>query len=137
LDTPVEVYEREVQLNYLGSLYTVKSALPSLIKSKGHLVIVSSAIVFNSFIGYSNYSATKMALKGLADSLRNELQLYDIGVTLFAPANIDTEGFVEENKTKPKETKEIEGASPAQNPNITADYLIKGLKDVRTERTFS
>jgi 3-dehydrosphinganine reductase len=65
---------------------------------------------------------------GLADSLRNELLLYNIGVSIYCPANIDTEGFKEEQKIKPAETKEIEGAATLLTPDYAADCLLNGLK---------
>lgn len=66
-ETPVEEFEREVQVNYMGVVYVVKAVLPSMIKrEQGHIVFVSSAVAFGGFIGYSNYAATKCALKGLA-----------------------------------------------------------------------
>ena len=45
LDLSVETLEKEVQLNYIGTLYTVKAALPFMVErnSGGHFVLVSSA----------------------------------------------------------------------------------------------
>ena len=64
-ETPVEEFEKEVQVNYLGVVYTVKSVLPSMMqRQQGHIVLVSSAVVFAPIVGYANYCGTKSALKG-------------------------------------------------------------------------
>jgi 3-dehydrosphinganine reductase len=57
--------------------------------------------------------------------------MYNIGVTVYCPAGINTEGFKEENKTKPKETVEIEGGSSTLSSDQCADILINGLKKVK------
>lgn len=61
------------------------------------------------------------------------MNMYNIGVSVYCPAGINTEGFQEENKTKPKETVEIEGSSSTLTPDQCADILIAGLKRVKRE----
>lgn len=62
----------------------------------GKIVFVSSMAGLIGVAGYAAYSPTKFALRGLADSLRNELKMYDIDVHIYLPGNIDTPGFVTE-----------------------------------------
>ena len=116
IDTPTEVFEQQMNLNYLGTVKTIKSFLPSIIKDKKsnpkckkHIIIVSSAAGLAGFIGYSQYAPTKYAVRGLADCLRNELLLYDIGVSVFHASSMNSPGFENEEKTKPQITREIEG----------------------------
>ena len=47
---------------------------------QGQIVIVASAAAVVSFIGYSTYAPTKFALRGLADSLRNEFLGFNVSV---------------------------------------------------------
>jgi len=130
LDQTPEALAHEVNLNYLGVVYTVKAALPFMVERKkgGHFVLVSSAAAFINFLGYTNYGSTKRALAALAEGLRNELKLYNIDVSIFFPTGIDTEGFQNENKTKPEETKVMEGPSSTLSPDVVADSLIQGLQ---------
>jgi NADP-dependent 3-hydroxy acid dehydrogenase YdfG len=59
----------------MGYLYFAKAVLPHMVKrNKGHLVFISSAIVFTPMGGYTAYGATKSAVKG---TIRNELILID------------------------------------------------------------
>jgi len=129
LDIPIETLEKENQLNYMGVVYTIKSALFSMVKRNrgGHICIISSAASFTPMIGYANYTATKSAIRGLSDSLRNELLLYNIGVSIYFPTGIDTEGFANENILKPIETKEIESSAQVSTPADAARCLLAGL----------
>jgi len=133
IDIPVETMEKEVRLNYLGTLYTIKAALPSMVQRNqgGHLLLISTAAAFTNFIGYTNYGATKSAVKSLAEGLRNEMNLYDIGVSIFFPTGISTPGMTEEDKTKPPETRAIEGSSSLNSPDYCAQCVVDGLKNGR------
>lgn len=65
-------------------------------KLKGKIVFVSSMLGLLSFVGYATYSPSKFAVRGLADTLRNELKRYGIDVHIFFPGNIDSPGYVTE-----------------------------------------
>ncbi|KAJ0405554.1 hypothetical protein P43SY_009603 [Pythium insidiosum] len=131
VEQDVSVFRKMMDLNYFGVVHTIKAALPAMIEAqnKGDVVIVASGCSMLSFIGYTQYASSKYALRGLAEALRNELKLYNIRVSVFYPGNIDSPGFVEENKIKPDETKEIEGTSKPESPDAVADSLISGLRD--------
>lgn len=68
---------------------------------------------------------------GLADALRSEMILHQISIHLFMPAGIDTPGFVEEEKEKPKVTKKIEEDDTQISPEACAQALIQG-KHIRS-----
>ena len=67
-----------------------------------------------------------IATAGLAESLRQELLLYNIDVHMYFPATIDSPGYVEENKTKPKITLKIEESDPLSSPDDCAEGLWNG-----------
>lgn len=93
----------------------------------GKIVFVSSMLGMLSFAGWSTYAPTKYAVRGLADTLRNELKRYDIGVHIFFPGGIESPGFDTENLTKPEITKVIEGANTPQTGAECAQSLMQGL----------
>ncbi|EPQ55594.1 oxidoreductase [Gloeophyllum trabeum ATCC 11539] len=95
---------------------------------KGKICFVSSTLGYMSFIGYASYSPPKHALRGLADTLRSELILYDIDVHIFFPPTMFTPGYEEENKTKPKITLKIEEDDSGLQPNQAAAGLLKGIQ---------
>lgn len=69
----------------------------------------------------NSYSRT-----GLAETLRSELILYDCTVHIMFPGNIDSPGYVEENRVKPKITLEIESTDKPTAPEVLANELIQG-----------
>lgn len=95
------------------------------------LVFVGSFLSLTSFIGYSAYSGSKYALKGLADALRSEFVFLGVKVHLYCPANMDTPGFAEENAIKPKITAKIEGQAATSSPKDAALALIGGILSER------
>jgi dihydroflavonol-4-reductase len=68
-----EVIERVTRTNLTGCLNVSSAALPHLLQSRGSLVFISSIAGLFGLPGASVYCATKMALTGLAESLRIEL----------------------------------------------------------------
>jgi len=106
LDQEPEVFERTMGLNYMGSVHAIKAVAPMMKdQGAGKIMIVASAAAVVSFIGYASYSPTKFALRGLADTLRNELSGFGIQVSICYPPDTDTPGFQNEEKSKPPETK--------------------------------
>jgi 3-dehydrosphinganine reductase len=54
-------------------------------RKKGQIIVVGSALSVVAFMGYSTYASTKHALRGLADTLRNELVGFGITVHIAYP----------------------------------------------------
>ncbi|OAD73057.1 hypothetical protein PHYBLDRAFT_38732 [Phycomyces blakesleeanus NRRL 1555(-)] len=121
LDSTLDEVDHLINLNYLGQAYAAH------VIENGKIVFVSSMLGILSFAGYATYSPTKYAIRGLADTLRNELKQYGIGVHIFFPGGIESPGFDTENLTKPEVTKAIEGANTPQTSKECAKSLMKGL----------
>lgn len=131
VDHTLEDFEFLINLNYLGQAYVAHQATIRMKNNNvkhGKIVFISSVLGLMSFVGYAAYSPTKYAIRGLADTLRNELKKYCIDVHIFYPGGIKTPGFEVENKTKPQITKDIEGINIPQTPEECAISLIRGLK---------
>lgn len=124
-----------IDINYKTCIYLLHVLVPFVKESKyesKHVVILSSSVAFYSFIGYSQYAPLKSALKSLGDTLRNELKPFGIKVSTVFPGNFASEGYADENLTKPSITAEIEGASVAIAVDECADRIIKGLNNGTT-----
>ena len=65
----------------------------------GRIVYVSSQAGQTGVYGYTAYSASKFALRGLAETLHMEVNHLGIGVTISFPPDTQTPGFDEESKT--------------------------------------
>ncbi|TNF25191.1 MAG: SDR family NAD(P)-dependent oxidoreductase [Deltaproteobacteria bacterium] len=128
LETPPEVYERMMRINYFGTVHTTRAFLPHMFAQKGGSIgIVSSMLGFMGIYGYTAYAASKFAQVGFADSLRQELIDYGIKLTILYPPDTDTPQLVEENKIKPPETKAISGEVKTMSAEAVAGCLLKGI----------
>ena len=124
-----EVFERTMAVNYLGTVYALKRVLPGMRRrGRGAVVLVSSGAGLLGLFGYTAYSPTKFALRGLAESLRAELHGSGVGVTIVYPPDTDTPQLAEENKTKPPETKALTAEGGLWTADAVARLTIEGLK---------
>ncbi|NBC28695.1 MAG: SDR family NAD(P)-dependent oxidoreductase [Spirochaetes bacterium] len=73
LDQPVEAWHKTVEINLQGIINVTHAALPFMYEAgRGHVVNISSAAGFLGVPGLATYSATKWAVFGLTESLREE-----------------------------------------------------------------
>jgi len=83
-DTAAEELDRQYRVNVRGPYALTKALLPLLRARPGHIVFVNSSAALGGRARIGHYAATKHALKGLADSLREEVNADGIRVlTLF------------------------------------------------------
>jgi 3-oxoacyl-[acyl-carrier protein] reductase len=86
----LEKIELMTEVNWLGTVYTVKAALPFLLDGGGHIVVMSSGAGLRGFPGAAAYSATKAAQRMFAEALRHELSDTGVSVTTVYPGEIRT-----------------------------------------------
>ncbi len=89
-DTDIGVFKKVMDVNFFGSLYCTKAALPSIIKSKGMIIVNESIAGVAPLLGRSGYSASKHALHGMFTSLRCELRHKGVHVMIVCPGFIKT-----------------------------------------------
>jgi NAD(P)-dependent dehydrogenase (short-subunit alcohol dehydrogenase family) len=94
-DQPEDEYERTMRVNYLGSVFAVRAALPHM-SAGGRIVLIGSMAGLTGVAGYSSYCPTKFAVRGLAEALTMELRPRGITVSLATPPDVDTPGFAHE-----------------------------------------
>jgi NAD(P)-dependent dehydrogenase (short-subunit alcohol dehydrogenase family) len=92
LDTPLEEWDWIVSINLLGVVHGCHFFVPKMIErgAGGHVVNVSSMAGYLPSPGLPAYSATKFAVLGLSEALRQELRPHGIGVTAICPGIINT-----------------------------------------------
>ncbi|EME31991.1 3-dehydrosphinganine reductase [Galdieria sulphuraria] len=99
------VFESQMRSNYLSAVYPVQSAFKRMKElRRGHIVLTSSIGGLLGVFGYSAYSPSKFAVRGLAEVLYQECLPFGVGVSLVCPPDTKTPGFDNENKHKPRET---------------------------------
>ncbi len=89
--TPLEVLERELEINLLGVLRTDHAVLPHLLRSRGYLLNVASLAAASHAPLMTSYAASKAGVEGLSNSLRAELATrgVDVGVAYFGFIDTD------------------------------------------------
>ncbi|MEA2309457.1 MAG: hypothetical protein QOI65_1743 [Thermoleophilaceae bacterium] len=91
-ETP-EQWHSMVNTNVLGVAYTIRAVLPHFReRDAGHFVLTSSVAGRRALPG-SLYSATKWAVCGMGEALRQELAETAIRKTLIEPGMVDTPFF--------------------------------------------
>jgi short-subunit dehydrogenase len=71
-DLDLGVLKSLMDVNFWGTVYCTKYALPELLKTKGSVVGVSSIAGYKGLPGRTGYSASKFAMNGFLDALRVE-----------------------------------------------------------------
>jgi len=131
-DMDVKYYDHIMRVNYLGAIYATKSVIPNMKDRKtGRIVYVSSLLGLFGYPSYSIYSASKFALRGLAESLHLEYCPWNISFSISIPPNVNTPMFENEEKIKPKETKALEGAHTVVQPEDIAKSIIDSFASYR------
>ena len=78
-------WERVIEINLLGVMYTDRAALPHLERSRGYLLNIASTAAVLRAPGMTAYCAAKAGVEALSDCLRIEMQSFgvDVGVAYF------------------------------------------------------
>ena len=130
----LDVIEKLMEVNFMGSVYCTKFALSSLIDSQGSIIAVSSIAGFKGLPARSGYSSSKFAVQGFMESLRIELLKKNVHVMIACPGftstNIRVNWLNEKN--------ESHGESPMDEgkmmtPDDVAQHIVSAtLKRKRT-----
>ncbi|HYZ66962.1 MAG TPA: SDR family oxidoreductase [Mycobacterium sp.] len=88
-ESTVDEWRKTMEVNVIGVVAVTLALLPALRAAKGHVVFINSGAGINASPGLASYTASKFALRGFADSLRNDEP--SLRVTSIHPGRIATE----------------------------------------------
>jgi NAD(P)-dependent dehydrogenase (short-subunit alcohol dehydrogenase family) len=93
VEETTEEQERKLfETHYFGPVALIKEVLPQMRERKsGTIVNVSSVHGSRTSEGYGDYGASKMALEGMSEALRDEVEPHGIRVVLIKPGAFRTE----------------------------------------------
>ncbi|XP_036341817.1 3-ketodihydrosphingosine reductase-like [Rhagoletis pomonella] len=124
-DVSVEDAHKLMDVNYWGSYNCTRYVLPKMKQAReGIIVFTSSLAALFGIYGYGPYTASKYAVRGMAETIAMETRHLGILVTLALPADTKTSGFENEQKTKPKETQIISGGGGLAEPQQVAKCIL-------------
>jgi short-subunit dehydrogenase len=133
-----DTLKKIVEVNFLGAAYITQLAIPHIRATQGNILFISSLAGIHGLPGFSAYSASKMALSALAESLKIELNGTGVHV------GVAYVGFTENdpNKTIYRADGQLETLPRRQNVKVTpvekvARRLIRKLERRRHKSIFS
>ncbi|MBW2268488.1 MAG: SDR family NAD(P)-dependent oxidoreductase [Deltaproteobacteria bacterium] len=105
-DTTVEDWEYTLSVNVLGVVKTVQAFLPLLRKSAPDAHIVNTAslggLISSPDLPIGAYTASKYACVGYSESLRAELAVEGIGVSVLCPSVVTSDLIATSTQNRPK-----------------------------------
>ncbi|HVT43200.1 MAG TPA: SDR family NAD(P)-dependent oxidoreductase [Thermoanaerobaculia bacterium] len=118
-----------MNVNYFGALHVIQAVLPQMLERRlGAIVSISSVCGIMGFARMGGYCATKFALNGLTESLRNELLPMGITVSMVCPNTTATEFFEKAERGKQPEASRLILAMP---PERVAAAVIRAIETGR------
>ena len=123
-----------VGINFWGVVHGTKEFLPHLIASgDGHVVNLSSLFGLLAMPGQSAYNATKFAVRGFTEALREEMLIagHKVGVTSVHPGGIKTaiarNARVSDKEDKAATAKLFDEKLAKMTPERAAEIIVKGI----------
>ena len=141
--TEVNALRAQMETIYWSCAYMAHAALNKWLvqepssgqKRTRHLIFTSSTLAFFPLAGYAPYSPAKAAMRSLADTLTQEVAVYnganrssELKIHTIFPMGILTPGFENENKIKPALTVQLEKDDKPQAPDEVARIAIASLE---------
>ena len=137
-DVSLDTMRKVMDINFWGTVYFTKYALPYIIKQQGSIVAVSSIAGFRGLPGRAGYSASKFAMNGFMEALRTELLETGAHVMWVCP------GFTASNIRNAALTKDgtPQGASPLDEGSLMtaeecAAQILSALQKKKRTLIFS
>ena len=127
-DMDLSVMKKVMDINFYGTVFCTKYALPHILKSKGSIVGVSSIAGHKGLPARTAYSASKFAMQGFLESLRIENLKKGLHVLITCP------GFTASNirNTALSKDGEVQKESPRDESKMmtaekVAEYIYKAI----------
>jgi len=124
--------DRLFDINVGSALNTVNAALPSLIETRGRIVLISSVFAFVNGAGTIPYAMSKAAVEQLGRGLRVELAAHGISVTTAYFALINTD-MIRQSVDEDPAAQALLNTQPRFlrkriNAEEAADAIVDGLR---------
>ncbi len=129
--TPLDAFERVMQVNFLAAVAATKAILPHFRARRGGMFVnISSAIGLVTAPYLAAYSASKHALKAFSEALRDEVRDLDIDVTVVYPTSTDTPLF---DHTANYTGKAVRPAEPIYKVSDVADAILDAIESPKRD----
>ncbi len=135
IDTSLNVDKRLMSVNYFGTVALAKAILPFMAKQmSGHFVITGSITGKIAAPLRTSYAASKHALQGFFESLRSEVHMYNIHITILSPGYTRTKvafnALTAEGNLNKKEDPKI---NAGMYPEKLAEKILYSVRKKKNE----
>jgi len=121
LQAPEDKWERDIRVNFLGSMYCAKAVLPSMIENHyGKIVNFSTGIALNGMPGSSSYAGAKAAVISFTKCLSMEAGPSGVNVNALMPSMVMT-NFGSHGTMDPKMADQMAERLPLRRLTTTQD----------------
>lgn len=133
-DADVSVLKQLMDINFWGTVYCTKYALPSILETKGTVIGISSIAGYRGLPARTGYSASKFAMQGFLEALRTENLHTGINVMWACPgftaSNIRNTALNEKGKSQSETPLE---ESRLMSAEAVAQAIMKAI--IKRKRT--
>lgn len=131
-DLDLAVIEKLMNVNFWGTVFCTREAIPYLLQSKGSVVGVSSIAGFQGLPARTGYSSSKFAMHGFLNTLRVETLNQGLHVMIACP------GFTESNIRNTALTADgsPQGSTPLDEKNLMSadDVAVKIIRGIEKRK---
>lgn len=128
-DLDLEVFRQVMDINFWGTVYATKFALPHILEQKGSIIGISSINGYRGTPARTAYTASKYAMNGFFEALRTEVMKKGVHILVASP------GFTNTNIRKAALNAEgsNQGESPREEDKMmsaeeVAMHILKATK---------
>eukprot|EP01084_Bolivina_argentea_P234687 395085_1 len=139
-NTSLDEYHRIMNINYFGTVNTIKVTLPFLKKNKlesnsyGRVLVVSSLLGLLGMAYYTAYCASKWALRGFVESIFAELASMNIYASIVFPPDVKTSQWQREKSVNiPQSVKDLSAGTDA----FEADDVGRDMMQMMEKGTYN
>lgn len=133
IDTKMDVVRKVMEINFFGSIALTKAVLPSMIgRQSGHIVVTSSVMGKFGTRLRSSYAASKHALHGYYDCLRQEIYDDNVNISLVCPGFVKT--AVTKNALEGDGSKHDKMSKGQKNGMLPGEFAQKLLPKIAREK---
>jgi short-subunit dehydrogenase len=130
-EAPYDIWREVVEVDFFGYVHGARAVLPRFREQgRGTLINVASVNSHVAFPYISSYVASKFAIRGFAESLREEVRGENIDVCTIKPAAIDTPLFQHAANYTGRAAKPLR---PFMRPERVAAAIVRCIERPRRE----
>ena len=138
VDLDLAVLKQVMDINFWGTVYCTKYAMPYLLAQKGSVIGISSIAGFKGLPGRTGYSASKFAMEGFMESLRIENLKTGLHVGVMRPgytaSNIRNAAL---NKDAKSQAESPFDESKLMSAEAVADFILNMIKTKKAEQVLT